>query len=379
MPKSWDTWRRQVHAGCSLSNIQEQDLKSLFSKQTSLIDVRAPIEFTQGTLPGAVNIPIMDDAQRAAVGTTYKEMGRDEALKLGHHLVSGKIKEDRVNAWKAHIRENPDTVLFCFRGGLRSKITQQWLKENGVERPLIEGGYKFVRQFLREIIDRESEKPFLILSGPTGSAKTRVLRKAAEFYPTLDLESLACHRGSAFGATGDPQPTQINFENSIAQRFLQLDSHQGNSPILVEDESRLIGRCAIPESLFAGMRASALVFLEAPFAERVENIFQDYVVNTAIGLQDRDAAQRQYLKFKNSIKMISRKLGGARTTELLNDLEACEQEYLKGSSSLDSNRVWIEKLLNYYYDPSYAQSFAKRNPQVLFRGNHPSVLDFLTR
>ncbi|WP_413575476.1 tRNA 2-selenouridine(34) synthase MnmH [Bdellovibrio sp. HCB290] len=359
-----------------MSNLTSADLRKLFLEKTPLIDVRAPVEFASGTLPGAVNLPIMDDAQRAAVGTTYKNSGREAALVLGHELVSGEVKEARLRGWAGYIRENPNTVLFCFRGGLRSKITQRWLSEMGVDRPLIEGGYKATRQFLRETVDQCSQQPLLILSGPTGSAKTTILNQVKHFLPTIDLEALAQHRGSAFGATAKAQPSQIDFEHAIAVEYLKLEEKQSASKIVIEDESRLIGRCAIPENLFTQMRASSLVYLEEPFELRVENIYNDYVVNTAIGSQNVEAALSEFAKFQNAIKTISRKLGGLRTQEILGDLELCEQDYLN-HQKLDRNRAWIEKLLRYYYDPAYTQSFEKRNPTVLVRGRSNVILDYL--
>lgn len=340
-----------------------------------MIDVRAPVEFALGTLPGAINVPIMDDAQRAAVGTTYKTLGKEEAVRLGHELVSGAIKESRLREWSRYIAEHPNAVIFCFRGGLRSKITQSWLAEVGIHRPLIEGGYKGARQFLRDTIDQYSRDSFVILSGPTGSAKTQVLNRAASFYPSLDLEALARHRGSAFGAMEKPQPTQINFENTIATSFLHLAPERKSSPILIEDESRLIGRCAIPETLFNGMRASGLIYLEESFEQRVENILQDYVAEPL--RDDSNNVSALFGKFKNSIQMISRKLGGVRTQEILQDLKECEEACLKDPQNLHPNRAWIAKLLKYYYDPAYSRSFQKRNPRILMRGGAGAVMDYL--
>ncbi|WP_413582313.1 tRNA 2-selenouridine(34) synthase MnmH [Bdellovibrio sp. HCB288] len=364
--------------GFRLSSIPSVALKQLFLQRTPLIDVRAPVEFSMGTLPGAINLPIMDDAQRAAVGTTYKQSGREAALILGHELVSGEVKQSRLQGWAEYIRANPKAVLFCFRGGLRSRITQQWLAEMGIHRPLIEGGYKVARQFLREVVDQHSQVngPFIILSGPTGSAKTTILHDLKAIRPMVDLEALARHRGSAFGASQSRQPTQIDFEHAIALDLLRLSSGPERTRILIEDESRLIGRCAIPESLFTQMRASAVVYLDEPFEQRVENIFNDYVVNTPIGQGAEDAALAEFAKFKNAVKIISRKLGGLRAQEILNDLEDCERDYLS-HKKLDQNRAWIAKLLRYYYDPAYLQSFEKRNPEVLLRGRADVVVDYL--
>ncbi|MBC7370956.1 MAG: tRNA 2-selenouridine(34) synthase MnmH, partial [Bdellovibrionaceae bacterium] len=184
-----------------MSDIEETAFENLFLTGTPLIDVRAEVEFTQGSLPNSVNFPIMNNEERAKVGTAYKVSGRETAMALGHQLVSGAVKTARIEAWLQQIRLHPNAILYCFRGGLRSQITQQWLKEAGVDRPLIVGGYKKARQFLRDSIDQASaERELLILSGPTGSAKTRIIDSARKFYPAVDLEAIARHRGSAFGA-----------------------------------------------------------------------------------------------------------------------------------------------------------------------------------
>lgn len=361
-----------------MHNISATSFAEIFLKGTPLIDVRAPIEFAQGSLPGAVNLPIMNNEERAAVGTTYKQAGREQAMALGHELVSGDVREERLQKWAEHIKQYPEAVIYCFRGGLRSQITQRWLAERGVKRPLIIGGYKSVRHFLREQIDTFSKQSnLLILSGPTGSAKTHLLKQSQNIYPNLDLEGLARHRGSAFGSYLVPQPSQIDFENALAVNLLKISPQLGSKKILIEDESRLIGRCAIPESLFFKMRESELIYLEESFEQRVENIFQDYVLQTAIGKGSLEKGCLQFTDYKKAVSQISRKLGGARAQELLQDLTHSEEQFLKDPKSLESNKIWISKLLNYYYDPIYANSLAKRSPKILMRGNALAVLDYL--
>ncbi len=359
----------------SLSNIQEQDLQKFFLQGRPLVDVRAPAEFALGSLPGAINLPIMNDEERAQVGTTYKRAGREAALKLGHELVSGSVREARIQGWVTQIQKSPETVLYCFRGGLRSQITQRWLRDRGFEVPLLEGGYKNARQFLRGEIDRLSAtRDFLILSGPTGSAKTHIINGAAKFYPALDLEALAHHRGSAFGAWGIPQPSPVDFENRLAVGLLKLEP-QGQR-WLFEDESRLIGRCVLSESFFNRMRDSEVIMVEESFEQRVENIFADYVSSLLLKEAGEVLAHELFEKYRKATVAISRKLGGLRAQEVLEDLRVAEEEYLL-SRDLGRNRAWIAKLLRYYYDPLYMGSLARRQPKVAFRGSGAEILDML--
>ncbi len=362
---------------CALSNIQDAGLRGLFTNKVPLIDVRAPVEFQQGALPGAVNLPIMDNEERALVGTAYKNVGREKAIELGHSLVSGEVKESRLQAWREQIRRHPETVIYCFRGGLRSQITQRWLHEAGVDRPVITGGYKKARQFLLDEIEQFSNQGnFLILTGPTGSAKTHLLKQASEFYPAMDLEALAHHRGSAFGAWDIPQPSQKDFENHIGAGLIQLRAHFPQGPALLEDESRMIGQRTLPESFFLTMRASPVLYVNEKFEQRVENIFADYVLGTALVRGPEAAALQVFARYRASIEAISRRLGGLRAQEVLQDMAFSEAEYRAGRG-LEANKEWIRKLLLYYYDPLYLKSFEKREPKVLHRGPSAEILGYL--
>ncbi|WP_430233834.1 tRNA 2-selenouridine(34) synthase MnmH [Nitrosomonas communis] len=279
----------------SNQNISIDQLKELFITETPLIDVRAPVEFLQGSLPGSVNIPILNNEERRLVGTTYKNQGQEAAVRLGYQMILGPVKQSRLDQWLRFVRANPRTVLYCFRGGKRSQITQQWLKEAGVERPLIVGGYKIARQFLMDTIDQFSEdKKLLVITGPTGGGKTKLIHEVRNIYPALDLEAIARHRGSAFGELPISQPRQIDFENRLAVNLLKLESRlQSNGPLVVEDESRHIGKVYLPTTFFMHMRSSEVIWLDEPFEVRVENIFEDYVLNTTIGhAQQRRQGQK---------------------------------------------------------------------------------------
>ncbi|MEQ1722582.1 MAG: tRNA 2-selenouridine(34) synthase MnmH [Pseudobdellovibrio sp.] len=350
-------------------------LRELLLNKTPFIDVRAPIEFNQGHLPNAVNLPILNDEERALIGTTYKQQGNEAAVKLGYKLVSGDVKAMRVQAWVDFITKNPNTVLYCFRGGQRSQITQKWISEAGIERPIIKGGYKFARNFLiDEVVRFANNYSYLILSGTTGSGKTGFLKQTQDFYPSIDLEALANHRGSAFGAMSTPQPSQINFENTLALNLMQLEPRL-TKPALLEDESLTIGRCAIPKIFFDKMRSSSVIFVQEPIEQRVKNIFKDYILDSAIGRKEVGALE-VFAKYKNSVKAITRKLGGLRAQELLEILEKCEKEYTE-QAKLTSNNEWIEKLLTYYYDPLYTSSLERRQVRIVFKGNTKDCAEYL--
>lgn len=324
-------------------------LEALFLNSPHWIDVRAPIEFEGGAIPGAVNLPLLTNEERHEIGLTYKHSGQANAIVLGHKLVGGAIREARTELWLSELKKYPQAMIYCFRGGLRSQTVQSWLHESGVDVRIIEGGYKALRRFLLESLQQSvSRLNFTVVSGPTGSGKTHYLCRSGR--PYLDLERLACHRGSVFGQLETPQPCQADFENALAVELLKL-SKQSQS-ILIEDESRMIGRCAIPEHLFLKMQESPKTLVELDFDQRVENIFADYILNSSLG---RRQDTGKFEEFREAVGKISRKLGGLRTQEILHDLNSSEREFLV-SQNLKSNRIWIAKLLEWYYDPLYRRS-----------------------
>jgi len=353
-----------------------EDYRSLFIQDMPLIDVRAPVEFHLGSLPGSHNFPILNDEERVLVGTTYKEKGSDAAMELGHQLVSGENRDRRIHQWLQFIKEHPETVLYCFRGGQRSQITQRWLQESGIDRPLIQGGYKAVRQFLTDETDRISKTaPWMVISGPTGSGKTKFVQSFEIKLPTLDLEALACHRGSAFGAMNDPQPTQIDFENALAVKILKLESRfSSRIPVLIEDESRMIGARHLPEILFDRMRAALVVWIDEPIERRVDRILKEYV---QIPLEKDPTGVKVFGKFNQAVQAIHKRLGGLRAQEILQNLKEAQVAFQK--KDLEPNRAWIEKLLSYYYDPLYLKSLDRRQVSVAFRGDFEACQDFIEK
>lgn len=349
----------------------------LLLSNTPLLDVRAPVEFAQGSFPGAINLPLMNDAEREAVGIAYKQHGQDAAVALGHELVSGDLRETRIAQWAEFMQRNPDAVLYCFRGGMRSQISQQWLKEAGFDRPRIAGGYKAVRQFLLQNLESAvRQSNFVVVGGLTGCGKTDVI-EALE--AKIDLEGLARHRGSSFGGRAQRQPSQIDFENCLSIDLLRLHDHR-QLRIAVEDESHLIGRCAVPLALREKTQQSPLVWVTAPLEERVQRIQRDYIESlaqdyideygTALGLQ------RYQAHLNKSLHNLHKRLGLERYAQLQQYLEqALAQQFDHGE--FEAHRAWIEPLLTDYYDPMYRYQRQQKQSAVVFEGNVDEVIAYL--
>lgn len=356
------------------------DLLALFLQDVPMLDVRAPVEFHEGAFPCSTNLPLMDDADRVAIGTRYKQQGQDAAIALGLQRVSGDIKAARVNAWENFVRQHPDGVLYCFRGGLRSRTSQQWLYEQtGIRYPRVHGGYKALRRFLLEQMEMLAVAIHpVILSGRTGSGKTRFLRT---FQQQLDLEALANHRGSAFGNQPTPQPPQIGFENSLTIQLLR-QFHQGQHTLLFEDESRSIGSVHIPEVLFQSLNQAPLVLMQVADEERVEISYQEYVVDniaafTAVNGDDVEAGFAAFSAYLlGSLAKVQRRLGGVRYQQARDMMErALQQQALNGSST--AHYDWVRFILLDYYDPMYDYQISKKQDRLVFTGTPAEVRDYL--
>ncbi len=239
------------------------------------IDVRAEIEFARGAIPGAVNLPILTTAEREQVGTCYKRQGQEAAVALGHRLVSGTVREQRIARWCAELGAHPDALVYCWRGGMRSGLAAEWIAAEGVPVRLIKGGYKALRQrLLRELEAPQPREPLYVIGGRTGSAKTDLI-KALPW--SVDLEELAHHRGSSFGRRVGATPAQTDFENRLALALLRRRHALPGTALFLEDESRMIGSISVPLDLHQAMKAAPLVIIDAPFESRVEQILRDYI------------------------------------------------------------------------------------------------------
>ncbi|MDK9556299.1 tRNA 2-selenouridine(34) synthase MnmH [Marinobacter sp. M216] len=352
------------------------DYLALFLNDVPLMDVRAPVEFDKGSFPSAENAPLMNDDERHRVGICYKEQGQDRAIELGHLLVSGDIKARRIEAWKQFVAQHPNGYLFCFRGGLRSRLTQQWIRESGIDYPLVKGGYKALRRFLIDSLeDRIKNSEFRILSGRTGTGKTRVLQQLPN---PVDLEGLANHRGSSFGRQVSPQPSQIDFENRLAVAMLKAHHHKGG-PVYLEDESRLVGRCALPESLRERMASAPLMVLEQPLAQRIAIIREDYVEGMCADYSRRDGEEAGWLNFRDyllsALDRIRKRLGGERHKQLRSLMEAA-LERQERQQDLSGHDAWIQALLEDYYDPMYDYQLGQKEGRILVRGGPDVIRDW---
>ena len=364
-----------------MSNPIDRDLiRSILLNDIPLMDVRAPVEFAQGAFPYAVNSPLMNDDERHEVGIRYQQKGQDAAIKLGNQLVNGKIKEQRIAQWQAFAKEHPDGYLYCFRGGLRSRTTQQWLKESGVDLPLINGGYKAMRRFLLDELEQSiAESQFVILGGRTGTGKTWLLK---ELNGAIDLEGFAHHRGSSFGRFPDGQPSQIDFENHLSIALMKCRA-RGMKQFWLEDEGRMIGRISLPQSLQQKMKRSNLVVLEEEIQYRINITLKDYVIdleryyqaysNEQPDNEDGDAFHLFSNYLLDSLQRIQKRLGGERYKKIRQQMCAALEEH-QASGQVDLHRLWIESLLTLYYDPMYDYQLEKKPNKVIFRGNSHQIL-----
>ncbi len=367
--------------------IDRELIRSLFLKNTPLMDVRAPLEFEQGAFPNTINAPLMNDQERHEVGIRYKQRGQDAAVKLGHQLVSGDIRVQRIAHWKDFAQQHPDGYLYCFRGGLRSRTTQLWLKEQGIELPLVNGGYKAMRRVLIDELEQAVEQSrFVVLGGKTGTGKTWLLKELSH---SIDLEGLARHRGSSFGRFPDGQPTQINFENTLAI-ILMRQREQGVNNFWMEDESRMIGSLCLPQSLRDKMSQSPLVMLEEALDYRVNIILKDYVIDLLDYYQNyvrinndqeikgseqhlEQAAFEQFSKYLlDSLERVKKRLGGERY-QGIRKLMASALNEQRDNGSVVQHKLWIESLLTSYYDPMYEYQLEKKRKLVVFRGNSHQI------
>lgn len=319
-----------------------------------IIDVRSPGEFKQGHIPGAFNIALFTDEERAVVGTAYKKESKERAIEIGYEFVNPKLKDFITKS--VAVAPEKAVVVHCWRGGMRSHAFADHLVENGFKKVyLIEKGYKSFRNYVLTFFEQSFK--LKVLGGYTGTGKTEILHFLEQKgQQVIDLEGLANHRGSAFGGIDlEPQPTTEQFENQL---FSKLHHLNPNRPIWIEDESRTIGKVSIPHLFYLQMRNMPVYFLNVPLAERIDCLVGTYATLN----QD---------KLADAIGHIGKKLGYDNAKFALEALQ-------------NKNYHKVVDIILVYYDKYYLKGLHKRQESriqelEISSADHEETADFLIR
>jgi tRNA 2-selenouridine synthase len=316
--------------------VRKIDIEQVLASELPVIDVRSPLEYARGHIPGAINIPVFSDEERVEVGRSYKQQSQEAAVRLGYQYVKPKLHQFVTDAFTA--APDGNVIVHCWRGGQRSSAFANHLSDSRFKEVMVlEGGYKSFRSHVLECF--EAPLKILVLGGYTGSGKTHILHEMQkQGEQVIDLEALAIHRGSVFGGIGqEPQPTVEQFENNLFTQLRHLDTDR---IVWIEDESHQIGKAHIPDSFFRQMRNANLVFLEIPRDVRAKLLVEEY-------------AQLGDAHLREGVHGISKRLGGLRTKEIL--------------GYLDSRDYFAVALLTLeYYDKAYLAGSQKRPASQVF-------------
>lgn len=312
------------------------------SKGQLIVDVRAPIEFQKGHLVNAISIPLFDNSERAEIGTLFKQQGKDTAVTRGLEIVSPKMVSF-VNEVKA-LAKDKKVFIYCFRGGMRSNSFAWLMNTSGLNACILKGGYKAYRNHVLNYF--AIPKKIILLGGKTGSGKTDVLKELMKTdYSVVDIERLANHKGSAFGAINEEkQNPQQAFENNMYQAFFDTDQ---NNVFILEDESQTIGFNKIPHELWQQMKKSPIIKLNIPFELRVGKLVEDYTtVNT-------DA-------LRACVTKISSQLGTLNTKLCMQNLD-------------EGNLAEVARLSLQYYDRAYDFKYKNNKEQKIIELDSDSI------
>lgn len=304
------------------------------SKDGIIIDVRAPIEFLKGHLPNAFNVPLFEDGERAEIGTMYKQQGKETAVTRGLEIVSPKMVPF-VSQVKA-LAQGRKVFVYCFRGGMRSNSFAWLMNTSGLDAQILNGGYKAFRNHILAFFEQKLR--LVLLGGSTGSGKTEILKHLAQLgIQSVDLEAIAHHKGSAFGAINEQkQETQQNFEHHLFHAFTSLDT---DNLIVLEDESHSIGFNKLPYTLWLQMKQATIIKLDIPVELRVQKLVEDYTTTDITAL-------------KECVLKISEKLGG-------DNARLCIQ-YLDEGRLADVAGRTLQ-----YYDKAYTNLYGnKKQPMI---------------
>ncbi|MCF6239939.1 MAG: tRNA 2-selenouridine(34) synthase MnmH [Bacteroidales bacterium] len=317
--------------------IKQIDIKIFLeeSENIPVVDVRTPAEYEHAHIPGAFNIPLFTNEERALVGTTYKKQGKEQAVELGLKLVGTKLYNFVRQAKK--IAKNKQLLLHCWRGGMRS-ASMAWLFQTaGLQVKTLEGGYKAYRRNVKSFFAQKFN--LIVLGGMTGSGKTEILEAMEKMgEQIINLEKVAHHKGSAFGALGQKKQTSTEqFENNLFDSYKYLDI---NKTVWIEDESQAIGHVRVPEELYVQIRNSPVIKLNIPKKERIKFLLHEY-------------GKFEAEQLKASVLKIKKRLGGLKTKQALEAVKTGDLETVV-DISLD------------YYDKAYNYGITKRESALVF-------------
>ncbi|WP_409345547.1 tRNA 2-selenouridine(34) synthase MnmH [Paenibacillus sp. MBLB4367] len=330
----------------------EQLLEEYKRGGLTLIDVRSPSEFAEATVPGSLNIPLFDDEERRQVGTLYKQVSIPAAKERGLEIVSAKLPAFIKQFSQLEGRK----AVFCWRGGMRSKTTATVLSLMGIRVYRLTGGFRAYRKWVVEELERFAFKPHCyVVSGYTGSGKTKLLQRLAERgYPVLDLETMAQHRGSIFGQIGLKPNNQKTFESLLVHKLLEVN----DSPfVLLEAESKRVGKAVLPGFLVEGKERGTPLFIRMPAAERVRNIMEEYRPE-----EHKDACLDAFHQIKRRIH-----------TPIAAEMEA--------HLIADRFPEAIALLLEHYYDPRYEHAATQYGSERVYidAGNVDEAVEAIVR
>lgn len=320
-------------------------------KNPLLIDVRSPCEHAAERLPDSINIPLLSDEERAVIGTIYKQDGEVVARRHALKLIAPKIPSMIDDIVALRTLHSQATVVYCWRGGLRSESVSSLLSMAGIDCFRLQGGYKSWRaNVLRDFqLDQYRFVP-VVLNGLTGVGKTEILKELnSRNLQILDLEEFACHRGSAFGSMGLPkQPSQKNFDALVWQKLRDVDS----GVVFMEAESRKIGRILLPEFIYKRIISSKTILITGTIEKRVERIIADYLSTTSP--EQLEAALERLAGLRERL--------GAERVKDISDV------VLSGDL-----RSGVKILLTEYYDPLYSKQIQAHSPFCLeVSGDNPA-------
>jgi len=336
-----------------VTTINENEFIEL-SNVVTVIDARSPGEFEQGHIPSAVNIPLFENQEREEIGIMYCKSGHDHAILKGLDIVLDRTS-DYVARFKS-LSSKKKILIHCWRGGMRSAAMAQIFNAAGYEVSILKGGYKSYRKYIREKLSNEAL--VVVLGGFTGSGKTDILESIARRgEQVIDLEKLACHKGSVFGSLGQPsQPTNEQFENNLFAKWNEMDLSR---PVWIEDESRMIGKVTLPDPVINQISSGLMIQVEVPLFLRIERLVREY-------------SGFEKTRLTEAIIRLRQRIGGARTKEALQALD--ENHYDIAASIVLS-----------HYDKAYQFAIERRKNKAIFKigldqtdaeANASKVIDF---